>query len=42
MEIKDSFSEAYVNDLEEEVQELEDKLNDRDKLIEKLKNNKNE
>lgn len=41
-EIKNSFSEAYVNGLEEEIQELEDKLNDRDKLIEKLKNNKNE
>ena len=41
-ELKSSFSEAYVNDLEEEIQELEDKINDRDKLIEELKNNKNE
>ena len=41
-ELKNSFSEAYVNDLEEEIQELEDKLNDRDKLIEELKKNKDE
>ena len=41
-ELKNSFSEVYVNELEEEIQELEDKLNDRDKLIEELKKNKDE
>lgn len=41
-EIKNSFSEAYVNDLEEEIDELKDKLNDKDSEIENLKAQLNE
>ena len=36
-EIKNSFSEAYVNELEEEINELKDQLNDKDSEIERLK-----